>query len=221
MSREDQTLSDCIIVAVLNLLKKEVGEHERHISQYFYFFLTYCSFSHAEVSENPLPHVRLRKRAFSSQRSQLLKMRVPALFIALALGEGPALIGYRHHATDLSRLYSVVSVLVRCYDVSRHMAHCVKVATQPIIIVDEISALIFRKPNRLQIRSTSCLSRRQCTRKLSRLCLRIQSMFRFCAFDILRHFFRYLKKVISENAAAEDTLQLFQVRRLSDVLPTS
>ena len=65
-------------------------------------------------------------------------MRVPALFIALALGEGPALIGYRQHATDLSRLYSVVSVLVRCYDVSRHIINCVKVATQPIIIVDEI-----------------------------------------------------------------------------------
>ena len=33
--------------------------------------------------------------------------------------------------------------------------------------------------------------------------------------------FRYLKKVISENASAEDTLQLFKVRRPSDVLPTS
>ncbi|XP_065840669.1 ubiquitin carboxyl-terminal hydrolase 9X-like isoform X2 [Oscarella lobularis] len=158
MSREDQTLSDCIIVAVLNLLKKEVGEHERHISQYFYFFLTYCSFSHAE-------------------RSQLLKMRVPALFIALALGEGPALIGYRHHATDLSRLYSVVSVLVRCYDVSRHMAHCVKEAepapnpfyelSQPEAMHPEIVEALFENP-------------------------------------------KYLKKVISENAAAEDTLQLFQ-----------
>ncbi|XP_065841242.1 ubiquitin carboxyl-terminal hydrolase 9X-like isoform X2 [Oscarella lobularis] len=157
-SREDQTLSDCIVEAVLNLLNKEVGEHERHISQYFYFFLTYCSFSHAE-------------------RSQLLKMRVPALFIALALGEGPALIGYRHHATDLSRLYSVVSVLVRCYDVSRHMQHCVKEAEPAPNPFYELS-----QPEAMHPEIVEALFENQ----------------------------KYLKKVISENAAAEDTLQLFQ-----------
>ncbi|XP_065840857.1 ubiquitin carboxyl-terminal hydrolase 9X-like [Oscarella lobularis] len=154
-----ETLSDCIVEAVLNLLNKEVGEHERHISKYFFFFLTYCSFSDAELS-------------------QLLKMRVPALFIALALGEGPALIGYRQHATDLSRLYSVVSV-----------------ATQPIIIVDEICYFELQEakpaPNPLYELSQP------------------EGMHP----EIVEALFenqKYLKKVISENAAAEDTLQLFK-----------
>ena len=44
------TLSDHLLVAVLNLLKKEVSEHGRHLTQYFHLFLMYSNLGIPEVS---------------------------------------------------------------------------------------------------------------------------------------------------------------------------
>lgn len=43
------TLSDHILQAVLLLLKKEVSEHGRHLTQYFSLFMMYCSLGIPEV----------------------------------------------------------------------------------------------------------------------------------------------------------------------------
>ena len=43
------TLSDHLLLAVLQLLKKEVSEHGRHLQQYFHLFLMYSNLGVAEV----------------------------------------------------------------------------------------------------------------------------------------------------------------------------
>ncbi|XP_013401949.1 probable ubiquitin carboxyl-terminal hydrolase FAF-X isoform X1 [Lingula anatina] len=92
------TLSDHILVAVLNLLKKEVSEHGRHLTQYFHLFLMYASLGVQE-------------------KHQLLKLNVPATFIQVALDEGPGP-PIKYQYAELGKLYAVVSQLVRCCDVS-------------------------------------------------------------------------------------------------------
>lgn len=54
---------------------------------------------------------------FSLQKMQLLKLNVPSLFMLVALDEGPGP-PIKYQYAELNRLYSVVSVLVRCCDVS-------------------------------------------------------------------------------------------------------
>jgi ubiquitin carboxyl-terminal hydrolase 9/24 len=93
------TLSDYLLDAALSLLKKEVGEHDRHLQQYFQLFLTYANQG-------------------ISEQTQLLRMRLPSLFISLSVGEGPISLGYRHNSTDFTKLHSVVSLLIRCCDIS-------------------------------------------------------------------------------------------------------
>jgi ubiquitin carboxyl-terminal hydrolase 9/24 len=54
---------------------------------------------------------------FVLQKLQLLKLNVPALFMLVALDEGPGP-PIKYQYAELNRLYSVVSILVRCCDVS-------------------------------------------------------------------------------------------------------
>lgn len=54
---------------------------------------------------------------FFLQKMQLLKLNVPSLFMLVALDEGPGP-PIKYQYAELNRLYSVVSVLVRCCDVS-------------------------------------------------------------------------------------------------------
>ncbi|XP_067668544.1 ubiquitin carboxyl-terminal hydrolase 9X-like [Haliotis asinina] len=92
------TLSDHLLVAVLALMRKEVSEHGRHLQQYFHLFLMYLNLGIQE-------------------KQQLLRLNVPAQFIMVALdeGAGPPI---KYQYAELSKLYSVVSHLVRCCDVS-------------------------------------------------------------------------------------------------------
>src|SRR5688572_18612557 len=54
------SLSDQILYAVLQLLKKEVPEHGRHLAQYFHLFLTYSNLGLPEVSaSSTLPYPKL------------------------------------------------------------------------------------------------------------------------------------------------------------------
>ncbi|KAL4220567.1 putative ubiquitin carboxyl-terminal hydrolase FAF-X [Mactra antiquata] len=94
----NDTLSDHLLTSVLNLLKKEVSEHGRHLQQYFHLFLMYSNLGVAE-------------------KMHLLKLNVPALFMTVALDEGPGP-PIKYQYAELSKLYSVVSQLVRCCDVS-------------------------------------------------------------------------------------------------------
>ncbi|XP_071799117.1 ubiquitin carboxyl-terminal hydrolase 9X-like isoform X1 [Asterias amurensis] len=92
------TLSDYLLHAVLSLLKKEVSDHGRHLTQYFHLFQMYANLGVPE-------------------RTQLLKLNVPSTFMLVALDEGPGP-AIKYQYAELGKLYSVVSQLVRCCDVS-------------------------------------------------------------------------------------------------------
>ncbi|KAK7089931.1 ubiquitin carboxyl-terminal hydrolase 9X-like isoform X2 [Littorina saxatilis] len=103
------TLSDHILSAVLSLLRKEVSEHGRHLQQYFHLFLMYLNLGNAE-------------------KLQLLRLNVPQLFMLVALDEGPGP-PIKYQYAELSKLYAVVSHLVRCCDISHR---CVSsISNQP------------------------------------------------------------------------------------------
>ncbi|KAF7711316.1 hypothetical protein HF521_000327 [Silurus meridionalis] len=98
---DNMTLSDHLLRAVLNLLRREVSEHGRHLQQYFNLFVMYANLGLAE-------------------KTQLLKLSVPATFMLVALDEGPGP-PIKYQYAELSKLYTVVSQLLRCCDVSSRM----------------------------------------------------------------------------------------------------
>eukprot|EP00062_Callorhinchus_milii_P001859 gi/632937456/ref/XP_007899754.1/ PREDICTED: probable ubiquitin carboxyl-terminal hydrolase FAF-X isoform X2 [Callorhinchus milii] len=98
---DNLSLSDHLLRAVLNLLRREVSEHGRHLTQYFNLFVMYANLGVAE-------------------KTQLLKLNVPATFMLVALDEGPGP-PIKYQYAELGKLYAVVSQLVRCCDVSSRM----------------------------------------------------------------------------------------------------
>ncbi|KAF4080000.1 hypothetical protein AMELA_G00165480 [Ameiurus melas] len=98
---DSTTLSDHLLRAVLNLLRREVSEHGRHLQQYFNLFVMYANLGLAE-------------------KTQLLKLNVPATFMLVALDEGPGP-PIKYQYAELGKLYTVVSQLLRCCDVSSRM----------------------------------------------------------------------------------------------------
>ncbi|XP_061580204.1 probable ubiquitin carboxyl-terminal hydrolase FAF-X isoform X1 [Cololabis saira] len=98
---DNLSLSDHLLRAVLNLLRREVSEHGRHLQQYFNLFVMYANLGLAE-------------------KTQLLKLNVPATFMLVALDEGPGP-PIKYQYAELGKLYTVVSQLVRCCDVASRM----------------------------------------------------------------------------------------------------
>uniref|UniRef100_A0AAY4DNT3 ubiquitinyl hydrolase 1 n=1 Tax=Denticeps clupeoides TaxID=299321 RepID=A0AAY4DNT3_9TELE len=98
---DNLSLSDHLLRAVLNLLRREVSEHGRHLQQYFNLFVMYANLGLAE-------------------KTQLLKLGVPATFMLVALDEGPGP-PIKYQYAELGKLYTVVSQLLRCCDVSSRM----------------------------------------------------------------------------------------------------
>ncbi|XP_030636958.1 probable ubiquitin carboxyl-terminal hydrolase FAF-X [Chanos chanos] len=98
---DNLSLSDHLLRAVLNLLRREVSEHGRHLQQYFNLFVMYANLGLAE-------------------KTQLLKLSVPATFMLVALDEGPGP-PIKYQYAELGKLYTVVSQLLRCCDVSSRM----------------------------------------------------------------------------------------------------
>lgn len=58
----------------------------------------------------------------------MIRLGVPSYFIAVALDEGPGP-PLRSPYTDLTKLYAVVSILVRCCDLRPHQANAIPVST--------------------------------------------------------------------------------------------
>lgn len=92
------TISDYILHAVLSLLHKEVSEYGRHLPNYCSLFYMYASQGIQE-------------------RAQLLRMNVPATFMLVALDEGPGP-AIKYQYAELTKLHQLVSLLIRCCDVS-------------------------------------------------------------------------------------------------------
>lgn len=65
-------------------------------------------------------NLRIFGLCFYLQRQQLLQLAVPATFMLVALDEGPGP-PIRYQYAELGKLFSVVSLLVRCCDVSVRM----------------------------------------------------------------------------------------------------
>lgn len=91
-------MADKLLTHVLILLKKEVADHSRHLAQYFGLFYQYATFGPAE-------------------RAHLLKLNVAATFISVAVDDGPGP-PIKYQYADFSKLFSVVSLLIRSCDVS-------------------------------------------------------------------------------------------------------
>ena len=66
------------------------------------------------------------------QKQQLLKLNVPAMFMLVALDEGPGP-PIKYQYAELGKLYAVVSQLVRCCDVSPRCQSSVAVSGQQYI----------------------------------------------------------------------------------------
>ncbi|XP_031516944.1 probable ubiquitin carboxyl-terminal hydrolase FAF-Y isoform X10 [Papio anubis] len=98
---DNLSLSDHLLRATLNLLRREVSEHGRHLQQYFNLFVMYANLGVAE-------------------KTQLLKLNVPATFMLVSLDEGPGP-PIKYQYAELGKLYSVVSQLIRCCNVSSTM----------------------------------------------------------------------------------------------------
>ncbi|XP_063559480.1 ubiquitin carboxyl-terminal hydrolase 9Y isoform X6 [Gorilla gorilla gorilla] len=98
---DNLSLSDHLLRATLNLLRREVSEHGRHLQQYFNLFVMYANLGVAE-------------------KTQLLKLNVPATFMLVSLDEGPGP-PIKYQYAELGKLYSVVSQLIRCCSVSSTM----------------------------------------------------------------------------------------------------
>uniref|UniRef100_A0A0D9S0E2 ubiquitinyl hydrolase 1 n=1 Tax=Chlorocebus sabaeus TaxID=60711 RepID=A0A0D9S0E2_CHLSB len=98
---DNLSLSDHLLRATLNLLRREVSEHGRHLQQYFNLFVMYANLGVAE-------------------KTQLLKLNVPATFMLVSLDEGPGP-PIKYQYAELGKLYSVVSQLIRCCNVSSRM----------------------------------------------------------------------------------------------------
>uniref|UniRef100_A0A336MFC5 ubiquitinyl hydrolase 1 n=1 Tax=Culicoides sonorensis TaxID=179676 RepID=A0A336MFC5_CULSO len=91
-------LCEQVLIAVLSLLKSEVAEHGKHLPHYFSLF---CMYAGLGIQE----------------KHQLLKLNVPAIFMQVALEEGPGP-SIKYQYPDISKLHQVVSNLVRSSDVS-------------------------------------------------------------------------------------------------------
>ncbi|CAG9840067.1 unnamed protein product [Diabrotica balteata] len=92
------SLSDHILWALLSLLQREVSEHGRHLPHY-------CSVFHMYANQG------------IQEKTQLLRMNVPATFMMVALDEGPGP-AIKYQFTELGKLNQLVACLIRCCDVS-------------------------------------------------------------------------------------------------------
>lgn len=156
------SLSEHLLTEVLSLLRKEVSEHGRHLTQYFQLFQMYANLGAAE-------------------KLQLLKLDVPATFMLVSLDEGPGP-PIKYQYAELGKLFSVVSQLVRCCDVSSKMQSSVQNAepmpnpfrdsmcSQPLMpIQPRVAELLYSRGGYVKKLIEDCNSSEETT-KLLRFC---------------------------------------------------
>ncbi|KAK3589909.1 hypothetical protein CHS0354_034922 [Potamilus streckersoni] len=154
--------SDHLLMTVLQLLKKEVSDHGRNLQQYFHLFLMYANLG--------LP-----------ERSQLLKLNVPAQFMSVALDEGPGP-PIKYQYAELTRLYCVVSLLIRCCDVSSQCHPSTKGKPLPnphgdvqpplLPIQPKVAEMLFKRTSYIKKLIEDCNNNEDTTK-----------LFRFCCWE--------------------------------------
>lgn len=103
-------ISDAILNASLFLLKRDINDQGKHLIQYFQFFNHYAVFGINECLH-------------------MIKLEIPLQLIQFALDESSSSQSTtiaRHQYCDLTKLFCIVSTLLRCYDVS---GNCSSAAT--------------------------------------------------------------------------------------------
>ncbi|XP_047353087.1 probable ubiquitin carboxyl-terminal hydrolase FAF-X isoform X1 [Vespa velutina] len=98
LSEPTVKLSDHLMHAVLSLLQREISDHGRHLPHYFSLFHMYANLGLQE-------------------KLQLLTLNVPVTFMSVAIDEGPGP-AIKYQYPELTKLHQVVSMLIRCCDVS-------------------------------------------------------------------------------------------------------
>lgn len=109
-----------------------MSEHGRHLQQYFNLFVMYANLGKTTcvcVQEKRFWFVSCWNKTWLlflplspglAEKTQLLKLSVPATFMLVALDEGPGP-PIKYQYAELTKLYAVVSQLLRCCDVSTRM----------------------------------------------------------------------------------------------------
>lgn len=154
-------LADKLLQHVLCLLKKEVAEHSRHLVQYFGLFYQYASFGAAE-------------------RAHLLRLDVATTFITVAVDDGPGP-PIKYQYADFSKLYAVVSLLVRSVNVS---ARCSSAMSEQAVM-----------PNPYAEDPGNPVMNIQVMTKVA---------------DLLYSRQNYIKKLMEDANSSEDTVKLFK-----------
>lgn len=95
------TLSDYILKSVLELISKDGTDSNKYLAQYFQLFVMYVGYGVPE-------------------RKQLLDLGVLQIFIRLAF-EDERSTAIKYPYSELTKLYSLVSILIRSCDVSKSM----------------------------------------------------------------------------------------------------
>ncbi|XP_014217217.1 probable ubiquitin carboxyl-terminal hydrolase FAF-X isoform X3 [Copidosoma floridanum] len=153
-------LSDHLVHAVLTLLQREISDHGRHLPHYFSFFLSYASLG-------------------AQEKLQLLKLNVPVTFMLVAIDEGPGPV-IKYQYPELTKLHQVVSMLIRCCDVSSRTQSSVSGPVLPNPYGDPACGNEYLMP--------------------------IPPL----AADILFNRTSYMKKLIEDASIAEETVKLLQ-----------
>ncbi|XP_070500116.1 probable ubiquitin carboxyl-terminal hydrolase FAF isoform X3 [Chironomus tepperi] len=114
---DGSNLCEQVLHAVLKLLILEASDYGKHLPHFFSLFLTYAGLGVHE-------------------RHQLLKLNVPAIFMKVALDEGPGP-PIKYQYPELQKLHQCVSILVRSSDISsRCQSSSRDIPIKPNIYVD-------------------------------------------------------------------------------------
>lgn len=138
-----------------------ISDHNRYLPHYFSLFHTYTTLGDA-------------------QKLQLLKLNVPITFMMAATDEMPGL-SMKNQLSEMTKLYQVVSILIRCCDISSR-AQSSNEQLQPL-------------PNPYGDR-----------RGNNDYLMPIQPQ----AADLLFNKTAYMKKMIEDSSVTEDTVKLLQ-----------
>lgn len=116
---DGSTLCEQVLHNVLNLLTCEAADYGKHLPHFFNLFVTYAMLGVQE--RHQLIKVRycfcLTVVECRLTFSSTLQLNVPAIFMKVALDEGPGP-AIKYQYTEFNKLHQCVSMLVRSCDIS-------------------------------------------------------------------------------------------------------
>lgn len=116
---DGSNLCEQVLLAVIHLLVTDASDYGKHLPHFFSLFLTFASLGVQE--RHQLLKVTLNYLIYSTIHINLifLQLNVPAIFMKLALDEGPGP-PIKYQYPEFQKLHQCVSVLVRSSDISKY-----------------------------------------------------------------------------------------------------